>query len=307
MIPDVFQKVILIINPASGKGTRKNIISEAVNKVRIVYPECECYYTSKSGDARQFADKLKETPGLLFIVLGGDGTINEVINGLGEKSKVIFTVLPIGSGNDFCKTAGYSRDIDQLIERISNPVIRPIDSGLLQFTSKSQQFSLNRYFVSSSGLGFDGLVAKISNRKSILKGILLYLSSVIVALGRFKPVEIEALIDEETIRGKKFLVSLGNGKTSGGGFLLTPEAELDDGLLDVCIADDISNFRVFTLLPKAINGSHIREKEIYYAKFSKMELKIKTGFIIHYDGEVMECEPGILKVENKYKVLKILR
>lgn len=307
MLQKNFQGVALIINPVSGKGTRTAIISAAVSKVQEIYPNCECFYTTRSGDARKYAEKLKDSPEQLLVVLGGDGTINEVINGLGEKSDTVFTVLPIGSGNDFCKTAGYSREIDELIARIKNPVIHSIDSGHLQFTSESRQQSLNRYFVSSSGFGFDGLVAKISNRKSILKGILLYLSSVIVALGRFRAVEISGILDNKSIEGAKFLVSFGNGKTSGGGFLLTPDAELSDGLLDICIAEDISKFRVFTLLPKAINGTHIREKEIFYSKFSKIEIKIKTGFIIHYDGEVMECEPGILKVENKYHSLKILK
>lgn len=217
-------------------------------------------------------------------------------------------MLPVGSGNDFCKTAGYTRDVDSLIKKIYEPQIHQIDLGFIQFNSSSANNNINRYFISSAGIGFDGLVAKLSNRKSVFKGLILYLSSVILALNRFNAIDIEGAVNVLTqIKGKKFLIALGNGRTSGGGFLLTPDAKLNDGLIDICIAEDIPKRRVFTLLPKAINGTHIQENEIFYSKFETLKLKIKTGFIMHFDGEVEECEPGFLNVNCCKGVISILK
>ncbi len=302
-----FNNIHLLINPVSGKGSRANKLKIIRERLKAAFPDIIEHTTSQKGDAEVYAGKIKYDDTSLLIICGGDGTINEVVNGLGPDSKAIFCVLPIGSGNDFCKTAGYDGDISKLIDSIKKPKILTADLGHIEYISNESNQSFSRYFASSSGIGFDALVALISNRKSFLKGLPLYLSSVFIGLNKYSSLKTTIRTGDSVVEGRKFMLSFGNGRTSGGGFLLTPEASLNDGKLDMCTVDEITKLRVFSLLPKAITGKHVTEKEVNYSQISKVSLKIDSGFIVHFDGEVETCEPGEVKIRCEKAAVKLLK
>ncbi len=118
-----FKQIHLLINPATGKGTRLQLLKKVEDRFLAEFTGILVMKTQRKGDAENYADKIKEEDNSLIVVCGGDGTINEVVNGLGIRSNITLCVLPIGSGNDFCRTAGYDRDLDKLIQKINAPQI----------------------------------------------------------------------------------------------------------------------------------------------------------------------------------------
>lgn len=300
-------KTIFLINPVAGRGRGKkyiDIINSNLNgKLRDGY---NIFITQKRGDAKDFANKVKNEE-IVLACIGGDGTLNEIINGLGAFSNVVLSVLPIGSGNDFSRSINGTSNLDVFFSKINEAIFKFIDIGKINLISK-EGTSINHLFLNSCGIGFDALSAYYSNQKSRLKGLPLYLKAVTKSLRSYFPSEISIVIDKKIeIKGEKIMISIGNGKTSGGGFFLTPQAEIDDGKLDIAIAEHVSLIKILSLLPKAINGKYINSIHVKYQKLEDAVFQIQPGNYLHTDGEVISTNADNLEVSILKSALKVLR
>ncbi len=236
-----------------------------------------------------------------LIIAGGDGLLNEIINGLTYQPTMI--VLPIGSGNDFARALKLKKEsLESILHRSAtgDAKLIQVDCGEIKYRTADNAGFFTRKFMSSCGLGLDALIANLSNRKSFLKGLPLYLSSTLKAIRKFTPLAMSMTIDgEQKIEGRKHLIVVGNTPSSGGGFHLTPEAVITDGLHNLTLADGMTQLELLSLLPKAIKGDHISDPRVTTFRFTECHIKIDRPEYLQTDGEVL----GNNVVEVFYRVI----
>ena len=155
------------------------------------------------------------------------------------------------------------------------------------------------------GVGFDAEVAEIVKKDENKSGIWAYLSAVFKALRNLKPIKMEIDLDGVVMRKDVTLVCVGNGRSSGGGFYLTPSARIDDGLFDICVIDALTKTMVFRYLPRVFNGSHVRLDVTSIYRSRKATINSKSRLPVHIDGELLEPSPRKIELrfdENKIRV-----
>jgi diacylglycerol kinase family enzyme len=159
-------------------------------------------------------------------------------------------------------------------------------------------------FFNSVGVGFDAEVAEIVRKEENKSGIWAYLSAVFKAWRNLKPIKIEIDLDGVVMRKDITLVCIGNGRSSGGGFYLTPSARIDDGLFDICVINALPKSRIFQYLPRALNGTHIRLDGTAIYRSRKAMVISRKKLPVHVDGEPLEPSPR--RIEFRFNEEKIL-
>lgn len=295
------KKYLIIINPIAGNGNGKKVlpmIEEQMEKsghtYKIIQTEQPQHGTAI---VQNNVDEFNH-----FISVGGDGTLNEVVNGLNYENAPTLGVLPVGSGNDFSHNLGLNKNPEHNLEFNLNSHHQLIktDVGIVKYKVKGDEKLYEKRFINSLGIGFDAYVAHINQNHKVLSGVLSYLAAVIKALTRLTPLEIDAAIDGRSISGKKLLIAVGNGKTTGGGFYLTPKANVSDNKFDICFVDKISRIKLLKKLPLAIVNKLDGVKEVSMSTFNEAKINLDTPYYVHVDGEVISdsvehLEIGILK------------
>jgi YegS/Rv2252/BmrU family lipid kinase len=267
--------VKIIVNPVAGQGKTLTLWQDIERRIKKLGVDYSFIFTQGVGDATRLAKlAVKEGFKKIFIV-GGDGTLNEVINGI-ELTQTTVGVIPTGSGNDLSKMLGINGIADALTS-LQYQNKRRIDLGK----------GGTRLFVNNLGVGLDVLVATTQKRFKYLKGNLGYLFSCLKVLCNFKACHVEIKTDEHRFCGKIMSVSIGNGQFHGGCFRLTPQAIIDDGLLDTCIIREINKVKFLSNIPKAIKGTHNRLKEVKSFKAKKITLYSQRPLFVHLGGEVL--------------------
>jgi len=283
-------KYIFIVNPKSGKGkgmVASKIIHEYCLSNNI---DCEILYTSKVGEAKFLADLNKDLKDTIIYSVGGDGTLNEVINGLAH-SKVPLGIVPVGSGNDFYKS----------IKENDNKVI---DLGKVN----------NRYFINIASVGIDAEIAKSANemKKYHIPSNLIYVTSIVKNIFEFNGIKL--CVDDS----KKYLTMLTicNGRFYGGGFKIAPNAEMDDKLLDIYEVNKLSKFNTLKLLSKLLKGTHESDNSVIIYKTNKIKVESDIDLVCNVDGEIIisnifdfNVEEGAIRLDNtdKIKVNRLLK
>ncbi|UCC62950.1 MAG: diacylglycerol kinase family lipid kinase [Anaerolineae bacterium] len=241
----------------------------------------------------------------LVVAVGGDGTVNEVVNGLmraGSKGdSTTLGVVPVGSGNDFAWQAGIPLDADVACQRVFDGRTRVVDVGHIREADGRE-----RYFDNGCGIGFDGQVSVEVKRLQWLRGFLMYLVAVLktLILHHQAPV-LRIRLDERELTRASMMLTVSNGRRHGGGFLVTPEAELDDGLLDVCIAGELSRPAMLMIIPRFMRGTHVTHKQVQMDRARRVRVESPIQRPIHLDGEIFATDarqfeirviPGALRV-----------
>src|SRR5438477_3547572 len=220
-------KTFVILNPTAGSVKDVDTLVERIRSL----PDAEVCITSRAGAAMQSAKTALRKGCEMVVAAGGDGTLNEVVNGLrDDASAIVLGLIPLGTGNDFARTLGLPRDVDEAIALLRAGHTRSID--LVRVTSDEI-----RYFVNVSAGGFSGLVdEKLTPEMKKTWGPLAYLRSAAAAWPELRAYRTTLAFDEdESLRLELYNVVVANGRYVGGGTLIAPEAEIDDGLLDVVL------------------------------------------------------------------------
>ncbi|MEA2095326.1 MAG: diacylglycerol kinase family protein [Candidatus Cloacimonadota bacterium] len=297
-MPD--KKWFFIVNSTAGRGKTGKKINKLVTSVNEHELDYEIELTKAPQHATQLAQEAIGNGFHNIISVGGDGTLNEVVNGImlsGKSEEVNVGVIPEGGGNDFAMSFELSSNIDKAIDILQKFNIRKIDVGKIE----------DRYFVNALGIGFDARAAQISNRIKYLNGLPRYLLAVLRALAALKPFNAEVKLDNYTYNSPFLLIAIGNGKYTGGGFLLTPEAIVDDGFLDICFIKTITRRRLLSLLPSAIKGQHLKEPEVDLKQSRTIEVTTKTPLPFYTDGELPKLKnPLHFKIELFPKKLNLI-
>jgi len=277
------KKWFFIVNSTAGRGKTGKKISKLVTSLNEHKFDYEIELTKAPQHAIQLTQDAVNKGYRNIVAVGGDGTLNEVVNGImlsGKAEEINLGILPEGGGNDFAANFKLSSNIDKAVNILQRFNQRKIDVGKIE----------DNYFINALGIGFDARVAIISNKIKYLNGLPRYLLAVIKALVSLKMVEAEIIMDTCTIKNPFLLLSIGNGLSTGSGFLLTPEARVDDGLLDICLINKANRRRVLSLLPAAIKGKHLKEPEVVIHQTRSIEITSKKPLPIYYDGELPELK-----------------
>jgi diacylglycerol kinase (ATP) len=267
-------KYAVILNPVSGNGRALDVLEKLHKWTRKNRINFKFFSTTAAGDGYKLGRHCRLERFERVIVVGGDGTINEVGSAL-LGSEIVLGVIPGGNGNDFFKMIGTNGTLDSAFKTAFFGEPRPSDVGTIN----------GKPFFNSVGVGFDAEVGRIVAKNEKISGTAAYLLGVFEALRSLRPINIEMELDGMNIKKEITLVCIGNGRSSGGGFYLTPSAAIDDGLLDICVIDALPRRKVFTYLPRTLNGSHVRLDGIFIYRSKQVTLKSKSRLPVHIDGE----------------------
>lgn len=278
--------VRLILNPAAGRGAGARLAPAIVECLRDYDLDFQIETTDGPGHATRLAhDATAKGEGVL-VAVGGDGTVNEVLNGLmlaqGGPDRMALGVLPIGTGNDFAYGAGVPLDLTEACRVIAQGRTKMIDVGLFHPDNEEP-----RYFGNGIGMGFDA-VANIESRKvKRLRGTLLYLVAVLRTLAfYYHAPQTNIQFDAEELSQPSLMVSVMNGRRMGGGFYMTPTSQIDDGVLDLCVAAKVSRSKMVRFVPRFMRGTHITDRDITMGQGRKVTVTSESPWAAQIDGEI---------------------
>jgi diacylglycerol kinase (ATP) len=290
-----------IVNPAAGKGRGMQATAFLRDKLRDRGVTLEILVTKRAGDATDISRGLPDRS--TVVAVGGDGTANEVVNGIVGSNKIL-GILPAGSGNDFAKALRVSTDVEAAIGALARGKTRPVDVATVSCSANVPSLgnSAARCFVNGVGIGFDAAVASKVQRRGVLSGTLMYVSAVLQTLGQYRAPELDVSVDSQQRKGRFLLVAVGNGSCSGGGFYLTPNADAYDGLLDVCLIEDLSIVGILRIMPKVMRGNHLGNKAVELIRGGKVMVHGHSPFYVHADGEVVGRDVKRVQIELHGKI-----
>lgn len=267
------------MNSWAGRGKTGRLLNELVTALSNLGFDYEIEVTKAPLHAIELVCDYTKKGFRKIIAVGGDGTVNEVVNGIMKSKKadeIKFGVIPEGGGNDFARNLQLESNIIKSLKVFLRGKTKGVDVGKVE----------DNYFINAFGLGFDAEVAENSRVIKFLNGLPRYILAILKTLLTLKARKVRIEINNEIIERSILLMSIGNGVSAGGGFLLTPNAIIDDGVYDVCIIRSISVFRIFKLLPTAIKGEHINYPEVEMIRSNRIRVKTERPIPIYYDGEL---------------------
>jgi diacylglycerol kinase (ATP) len=299
----------IILNPQSAKGgTGKRIseIQQTLNELRLNY---SLALTERPWHAAELARQAVEDGYEVVVAVGGDGTVNEILNGIlschqGKQAEdILFGVLPVGRGNDFCFANGIPLDFKAACQTLAAGHVRTVDAGRISY----EQNSKVRYFGNGVGIGFDAVVSRVANQAR-LSGFLSYLIAALQTMYiYYQAPEMQIELSNETIRQRSLMVSIMNGRRAGGGFLMAPQGNPCDGVFDLCIAKNISKAKILALIPRFMNGTQAGHPAIQFKKDTRVTVRALDGLLpVHVDGEVISPDVQELLVEILPGRLKVI-
>lgn len=267
-------------------------LSEALNALQIDY---QVFDTNESKSATTTIEEFLDQSFTDLVIIGGDGTINESVNGL--KYDIPVSILPAGTGDDFIKNVLIGKTLEEQIDTAINGEIKRIDLGQCN----------DRKFVNGVGIGFDGQIVEdmASKRVPLLTGHAAYYYHVLRILGGYRERGFDYQIDDQSFQKDLILLTIGNGTTFGGGFKLMPEAKVDDGVLEICEIGKVSGLRRFLNINKLSGGTHGSLKEINFYKAKSVKVEANELLFAHIDGERMGQPPFELKILPKAMQLRV--
>lgn len=278
------KKYSFIVNPHARHGKGGRLLERLVREVKTRRLNADILTTEHPGHATELAHT---TSADIIVAVGGDGTINEVANGIIGTSKIL-GIVPNGSGNDLIKSIGIAGDMQRALDCILNNKVQAIDCATVSCSQDSAYGnSPKRYFVNGVGIGFDAAVAERTRQIKLLGGTALYMLAVFQTLGKYKAPRFSIEIDSAKTESRSLLIAIGNGRCAGGGFYLTPKAKVDDGMLDVCMIESISIPNILRIMPKVMQGKHETSKHVVMQRGKQIAVRASAPFFVHADGEVV--------------------
>ncbi len=270
-------RYLLIVNPEAGSRSTMKALPDIEHLLRDRQANYEFHFTKEPGHASDLVKELGDDFDVIVSV-GGDGTINEIINGMPDLNKPL-GILPIGTGNDFARSCSIKiGDLEKAIDILLANNIKKLDVGEVN----------GRRFINVMGLGFEGRANDIGKMLPFLHGTPKYLIAIGGTYLTYRRMPLRLKFNDMEINEKVFLVSIGNGWNVGGGLQLTPKAKLDDGLFDVCYAQNISRLRILQVFSKLYDGTinEVPEMEMYQTKALSIESDLPIP--AHIDGEAFD-------------------
>lgn len=288
----------VIVNPAAGNGNSLKDIPK-LKKIFDNYPiEGDFYITKQPRHATEITEDIRSHYDAI-IVFGGDGTINEVVNGL-IGSEIPLGIIPHGRGNDFVRSIDVRSNYQKAVRTLLKYKVKKIDVGLIN----------DIHFINGIGVGLDGYITEESQKprkKGLLKSRLAYIWTLLKAWLKWKAVPIRIEIDNKlAMEEHAFLVAVGNGRSCGGGLLLNPGAVLDDGKLNINFVADLPKTKLLYRFGALLNGKIGTIREVNQFIGEKIRIISNKRLPVHYDGEVYNSSGNEIMINTIPRAINVL-
>ena len=300
------KRIFFVVNPHSGGASTGHLWQEWQPQIHSALGSSDYQYTQGSMHATALTREALQNGYDLIVAVGGDGTLNEVLNGFFENGNALFpkaalAYIPNGTGADFSRTLGFhGRTMDQHIERLVSGKVSHLDCGEVRFVNIAGE-ETNRLFINESSLGFSATTADAVNKASKhFRGKLPFLIGVVRCLSTLKNPVLRISVDGKLVHEEPtLLVAVSNGKYFGGSMMIAPDAEITDGLLDIIIISGMSRLTLLRKIKLIYSGQHLNEPEVTSLRGKTVHISA-TGqeVLLEMDGE----QPGKLAAE--YRVSK---
>lgn len=285
----------IIVNPQGGKGKSLKalkVVEARLTEKNIPYVVHDTEYV---GHATEIARELSATPDTKILMMGGDGSFNEILNGIDNFENVTLGIIPCGTGNDFVRASGHPSKTDEALD-----VILKNNPQYIDYFEMGERRCLN---VLGAGMDVDVLI-KYDEMKT-LRGKVKYYVALFYTLAHTKWHKLRLTINEQTMDKSVFMVGIGNGTCIGGGMPICPNAKVDDGLMNIVIVNEMKKSHIPIALPKFLSGKHIYQPftEEFTAKEVRIEVLDDSKF--EADGEIFDAKDITVKVVSN--TLKVFR
>ena len=299
----------LIVNPAAGDGTASRVLPTIERQLREHGVTFDLVTTERPWHAVELVQRAVRDGIEIVVAVGGDGTANEVINGLmrakqaGEGTAAL-GVLCVGRGNDLAFGAGVPHTLDEECMTLAEDFRRTIDVGRVEGDALSE----SRFFGNGVGIGFDAVVGFEAAKLKRLRGFLGYFVAALKTIFLYYRAPLTRIEYEgQTIDQRSLMVSIMNGRRLGGGFMMAPDARIDDGRFDLCIASQLSRPGILALIPRFMKGTQASRPSIKTGRTARITVTALDGVLpAHADGETLCTEGKRLTMEVLPRQIEVL-
>ena len=284
-------KHFFIVNPAAGKGKTVRIIPEIREFCESHGFSYEIEVTQYPGHATEIAKKQSSAQTLRIYSVGGDGTLNEVLNGMAGSGSSL-AVLPCGSGNDFVRSIVGEKIPDDIIPMTIEGTERLIDYAKAN----------DKYFINIMSLGFDAQVAYQTvhfKKLPLISGKMAYILGILSTIINCRNEQMELKTDEDVLTGKCLLIAAGNGRYYGGGVHALPDALIDDSMFDICFVEAMTRLQILRLFPRYMKGLHRTIPGVHLLRSKKVEITLDKPIPFNRDGEIILADKAVLEIFHK--------
>lgn len=279
----------ILINPVAGGGRSLGIWRRIGPQAAEMHPGVRAEMTGGPGHATLLAKEAVAAGCGRVLIVGGDGTVQEAVAGLLGTDTAV-GVIPAGTGNDFSRTHRIPRDPLAALKVAMGGPARRFDVGLVN----------GRPFVNVAGVGFDAEVAAwCKHRTRLLSGPAIYVAGIFRHLLSFSPQELSVSLDGREFTQRCLLLAVGNGRYYGGGMMMCPGAQPDDGLFDVCVGGNVGKLETLRLLPLVFSGRHVERPKVATYRARRVTVASSVPLSIHADGEPTGMLPAVFEIVQR--------
>ena len=284
----------IIVNPVAGAGRTGKKWPEIMHLLKHFGLPFEHELTEAPGHAIELAKAAAKDGYEQVVSVGGDGTVNEVVNGLydsGNLGNIMLGIISTGTGQDYVRTLGIPRLYPEICSRLASPRKLLVDIGVIEYWNRGEM--TKRLFVNFAGMGFDAeIVRRTTQNYKTLGSNASYLAGLVSTLLFYENKEISLAIDGEVVARKVCAVIMNNGKYGGGGMLAAPDADLTDGFLDVLVIGDLAKPDLLWSLPRIYKGTHLTHPKVTMKRAREVEIRSDKRLLLQADGELLGEVPA---------------
>jgi YegS/Rv2252/BmrU family lipid kinase len=284
---------VFLVNPASANGSTGRRWSVLARRAAELGKKGDALMSEHPGHLTAQAAQAIVSGATQLVVVGGDGTVYEVVNGVlaADGADVELAVLPRGTGRDFARSLGLPKSFDESVRVALNGRVRTIDAGFARFHSGEA------WFANFAGAGISGAIARDANASSkALGGRVSFMTSTVRVFARWKSAQVQATVGAEERRGPMFELVAMNGPYAGGGMKIAPDAALDDGLLDCVLFGDVTKLDFVTTFPKIYKGRHLSHPKIELLRGAAVAIEADPPLPVVLDGEQPGTTPAYFEL-----------
>jgi diacylglycerol kinase (ATP) len=289
------ERVVFLVNPASGDGGTGKRWPELAHRAARLGLEGETLFSERPGHLTELARSAVDGGARLVVAVGGDGTMNEVVNGIAGRD-VDFATIPLGTGMDFGRTYGIPTKFEDAVRVALSGTPRTIDAGRVSFRTWGGE-DAERWYANVGSVGMSGAVAQRANGMSkALGGKATFFYALTRVFLEWENTDVTVRFDGEERHGKMHDVIVANGVWHGGGMKLAPDALSDDGAFDVVIIGDVGKVDFLTTAPKLYKGKHVSHPKVEVVRTARVEVDAAEHLPIELDGEQVGTTPATFEV-----------
>ena len=281
------RRLALLVNPAAAGGKALGAVPEVEAELRRLAVEYRVVRSDSGEHAKQLARAMAET-GEVAVAVGGDGLVGTLAGALSDSAGAL-AIIPCGRGNDFARVLGIPTDPAEAARVAAEGKERMLDVGEVD----------GKTFVGIASFGFDSDANRIANEAKLIRGNLVYAYAALRALAAWRLARFTVTIDGDRRSFSGYSVAVANSKAFGGGMYLAPDAELDDGKLDVVMIAEQPKWRYLRDLPKVFKGTHLENPAVSVARGEVVEIDADRPFTVYADGDPLAELPATVTVARQ--------